>query len=354
MKIIAFLLPQFHRIPENDRWWGDGFTEWTNTRKALPLYPGHRQPNEPYGERYYDLTDPATRDWQAEVARAYGIYGFCYYHYWFGGKQLLEKPFGEVLRLGEPGFPFCLSWANESWTRKWDGGDHHVLMPQRYGNESDWAAHFRELLPAFRDERYIRVEGKPLFILYRPGSITHCERMMRCWNELAKGNGLPGIYFVRTLGGFPVPNQAGFDASLEFEPHYTFANNAAPRLWSTLKLPMGEHLVLDYDQIWAAILSRSPRRGGDKIFPGAFVNWDNTPRLGHRGQSCIGAAPDKFGWYLSKQIERAANLYGSEFLFLNAWNEWAEGAYLEPDQRDGYAYLDAVKRALLRTGYYKG
>ncbi|MEW9702187.1 glycoside hydrolase family 99-like domain-containing protein [Paenibacillus sp. SI8] len=353
MKLIAFLLPQFHRIPENDRWWGEGFTEWTNTRKASPLYANHKQPKEPLYDYYYDLTDPATRNWQAETAKSFGIYGFCYYHYWFKGKQLLEKPFQDILELGEPRFPFCLSWANEPWTRKWDGLEHHLLMPQEYGDETDWEIHFYEVLKAFRDDRYIRIDDKPLFIIYRPGNIPRCEEMLQYWNSLAKQNGLAGIFFVRTLGGFKIPNQRGFDASVEFEPHYTFAHNESNRLWSYVHIDDKKHLVFDYDQVWHSILNRSHHRDGEQIFPGAYVNWDNTPRLAHEGQSCLGASPAKFGYYLAKQMERAVTLYNSEFLFINAWNEWAEGTYLEPDKQHKYEYLEAIRKALETSGLQK-
>ncbi|UQZ32300.1 glycosyl transferase [Paenibacillus sp. PK3_47] len=349
MKLIAFLLPQFHRIPENDQWWGEGFTEWTNTRKAVPLYNRHQQPKEPLEQYYYDLSEASARNWQAEVAKTYGIYGFCYYHYWFNGKQLLERPLQEMLKSGKPDFPFCLSWANESWTRKWDGGDNELLIKQEYGDEQDWELHFYELLKAFKDERYIRIHNKPVFIIYRPGNIPRCEEMLRLWNRLARKNGLDGLYLVRTLGGFPIPSQHGFDASVEFEPHYTFAHSKSERLWSYMNLNGQEHLVFDYDEAWLSILSRSHHRNGEQIIPGAYVNWDNTPRLSYRGQSCIGASPRKFGWYLSRQIERARTLYKSDFLFINAWNEWAEGAYLEPDERHKFGYLEEVLKALKQT-----
>lgn len=352
MKLIAFLLPQFHRVPENDSWWGEGFTEWTNTRKSRPLYHGHRQPNEPLDHYYYDLTDCSARLWQANLASTYGIYGFCYYHYWFQGKRLLEKPFNQVLQLGEPHFPFCLSWANEAWTRKWDGGDHHILQPQNYGNEQDWERHFYDLLEAFKDERYIYVNNKPLFLIYRPGNIPRCEEMLHFWNNLAHKNGLEGIHFVRTLGGFAVPQQKGFDASVEFEPHYTFAHHHG-KLWHQVATDeAGQHLIVDYDSVWQSILRRSPHRDGETVYPGAFVNWDNTPRLGERGQSSIGASPRKFQHYLSLQIRRAVSTYHSEFMFINAWNEWAEGAYLEPDQHHRYGYLEAVREALADHGLY--
>lgn len=347
MKLIAFLLPQFHRIPENDRWWGEGFTEWTNIRKAVPLYHGHVQPRLPLQDYYYDLTDPAARMWQAETAKTFGIYGFCYYHYWFKGKQLLERPFQEVLESRSPDFPFCLSWANEPWTRSWDGSETDVLMAQDYGDERDWTEHFYTLLNAFKDPRYIRVEGKPMFLIYRPSSIPRCEEMLLHWRQLAARNGLKGLHLVQTLGGFPLTVQQGFDASAEFEPHYTFANCPLSSHWHKIRTYGGQqHLTVDYDKVWTSILERTPHRNGEIVYPGAFVNWDNTPRKGIDGQSSPGMTPHKFSQYLSRQVVRAKSVYNSEFMFLNAWNEWAEGAYLEPDQVSGYQNLQAVKQAL--------
>ncbi|WP_310551888.1 glycosyltransferase WbsX family protein [Paenibacillus glufosinatiresistens] len=351
MKIIAFVLPQFHAIPENDRWWGPGFTEWTNVRKAQALFPGHRQPKVPLGSIYYNLTEAATRERQAMLARRFGIYGFCYYHYWFGGgRRLLERPVQSILASGRPDFPFCLSWANEPWTRRWDGMDSDVLMPQTYGDEEDWVRHFDVLREAFLDSRYIRVEGRPMFVLYRPADIPCCTEMLECWQRLARAAGLPGLHVVRTLGGFPAGAKTeGFAASLEFEPHYTFASGEAPELWSAVPTREGELLVLDYDQLWRSILDRSPHRDGEPVYPGAFVDWDNTPRKGARGQSTLGGTPEKFGRYLARQIERAREVYESPFLFLNAWNEWAEGAFLEPDEDHGDRYLQAVRRALAES-----
>lgn len=349
MKLIAFHLPQFHRIPENDEWWGNGFTEWTNTRKASSLYPGHLQPKIPLDDYYYDLTDASARKWQADVAKSYGIYGFCYYHYWFNGKQLLERPLKQMLALGEPDFPFCLSWANESWTRRWDGGSQHILMEQTYGDEREWEAHFYELLPAFRDPRYIQVDGKPMFLIYRPTDIPRCDEMLGFWRRLAQEHELNGIYFIRTLGGFPITDQKGFDANVEFEPHYTFAHGGSTQIWRKLEMEHHPHTVVDYDLVWQLILNRSRRSDRGALIPGAFVGWDNTPRMGVRGQSTVGATPEKFHRYLSNQIKRSKILYKSEFLFINAWNEWAEGAYLEPDQHHRFAYLEAVKNALSPT-----
>lgn len=275
------------------------------------------------------------------------MYGFCYYHYWFKGQKLLERPLERMLDSGKPDFPFCLSWANESWTRKWDGSSHEVIKKQEYGDETEWDEHFAYLLTAFQDPRYIRIDNKPIFLIYRPGSIPSCERRLAYWNRLAQGHGLEGIYFVRMLGGFPLPVQSGFDASVEFEPHYTFGHSGSKRLWTTIKTNDNEdHLVFNYDEAWRHILSRSHKREGETVFPGVFTGWDNTPRLGARGQSCFGASADKFGWYVKQQLERAKSLYQSEYIFINAWNEWGEGAYLEPDQHHGFRYLEALAQAL--------
>lgn len=347
LKIIAFYLPQFHRIPENDRWWGKGFTEWTNTKKAKPLFYGHYQPREPFNDNYYNLTHPVSRNWQAQIARDYGIYGFCYYHYWFKGKQLLETPINEVLRTGEPDFPFCFSWANEPWTRRWDGNERDVLMPQDYGDEEDWKEHFNYLLKFFQDKRYIRVEDKPVFLIYRPGSIPRCEEMLLYWNHLAQENGLSGIYFINTLNSFPLYNSNGFDASLEFEPSYTVVHSNCGNIRHIVKGYNKRRLsVIDYDVVWKCILNRTVENKGNKTFPGAFIDWDNSARLGYKGTIFTGANPLKFYEYFNEQIKRAISYYDSEFLFINAWNEWAEGTYLEPDKRFGFQYLEAVKNAL--------
>lgn len=349
-KLIAFYLPQFHEIGENNKWWGEGFTEWTNTRKAKPLFPGHYQPREPYNDYYYDLMHASAREWQAILAKRYGIYGFCYYHYWFKGKRLLEKPFEEVLRIGKPNLPFCLSWANEPWTRKWDGANHHILMPQEYGEKKDWKDHFDYLIKAFLDPRYIHLDGKPIFIIYRPGNIPKCEEMLEYWNHLAIQSGLKGIYFVKTLNIFELPNVNGFDAGIEFEPHFTISHGNCNNPYKVIKSYNNrfKKSVCDYNTVWNCILKRVPDES-EKIFPGAFIDWDNSPRRGREGGVFFGANPEKFAAYLENQIRRTKELYKSEFLFINAWNEWAEGTYLEPDKRFGFRYLEAVRTAIINN-----
>ncbi len=352
IKLIAFYLPQFHEIPENNKWWGEGFTEWTNTKKSSPLFTNHYQPREPYQDYYYNLLDPSVREWQANLAKKYGIYGFCYYHYWFDGKMLLEKPFNEVLTSGKPDFPFCLSWANEPWSRRWDGSEDQVLMPQYYGREKDWQSHFNYLLRAFMDDRYIRVQDKPIFLIYRPELIPNCSEMLLYWNELAKQHGLEGIYFIRTLNGFhPLSDKTNFDASLEFEPHYTMAHGGCHRMWKGISGYNGRKLAMDYDTLWSCILNRSLVDNETKVIPGAFIDWDNTARLGENASFCVGANPTYFQNYLSEQIHRANHLYQSDLLFINAWNEWAEGTYLEPDKKLKFQYLEAVEKALRNNGY---
>ncbi|ULL20090.1 glycosyl transferase [Paenibacillus sp. H1-7] len=352
-KIIAFYLPQFHRIPENDLWWGEGFSEWTNTRKAKPLFPGHYQPREPQGDHYYDLINPKTKSWQAELARHFGIYGFCYYHYWFKGKLLLETPLQQMLESGKPDFPFCLSWANESWTRGWDGADHEVLMPQQYGNKDDWKRHFEYLLRAFKDPRYIRVNNKPLFAIYRPATIEHCTAMMNYWQQLARQHGLKGIHFVETLSGFPRKPMDGFQASLQFEPLYTTTHDLPENAFSeiviresSMETDEKKLRLYSYDNIWNRIIAREIPSSGKPSYLGAFIDWDNSPRKGENASFIYnGATPAKFGAYLQQQLGRAKRS-GTEFVFINAWNEWAEGTYLEPDKIFGLQYLEAVKHAL--------
>lgn len=351
-KLIAFYLPQFHSIPENDEWWGEGFTEWTNTKKARPLYRGHYQPREPFQFNYYDLRKSKVQHWQARLARDYGIYGFCYYHYWFKGKLLLETPLHNMLASGEPDFPFCLSWANEPWTRNWDGRSDQVLIPQEYGSRRIWKEHFHYLLNMFNDPRYIRVNNKPLFIIYRAELIEECKEMLEYWQRLARRNGLEGIYFVETMGGFPLASLDIFDARLQFEPMYTTSHDVPAhgfhQMYHAVQL-MEERsrdlTLVNYDAVWTRILERTFNGSEKKIYLGGFVDWDNTARRGKDAFVFQGASPEKFGHYL-RQLVHKANQLGNEFTFINAWNEWAEGTYLEPDQKYGYAYLEKVKQVM--------
>ena len=355
-KILAFVLPQFHAIPENDKWWGQGFTEWTNVRKARPLYPGHLQPRVP-ADGYYDLLDPRTQERQAALARGHGIHGFCYYHYWFRGKRLLEKPVEMLLESGKPDFPFCLAWANEPWTRAWDGSEREVLMPQEYGDERDWQQHFEYLLQAFRDPRYIRVQDKPMLLLYRSANIDVCEPMLRLWRQLASRAGLPGLHIVSMMTVFPVdPRSALFDAYLEFEPMHTLSRGLPYWLRRREKLIKRITKVsalfgfrarvpnsYDYGSVWQAIAARELP---PKTYPGAFPDWDNSPRRSlERSIVMRNFNGEAFEAGIRAQL-RKAQQSNAEFVFINAWNEWGEGAYLEPDEQRGTFFLDAIRNAV--------
>ena len=374
MKIIAFYLPQFHNIPENDEWWGNGFTEWTNVKKAKPLYEGHKQPRVPLGENYYNLLDDNVKIWQADLAKKYGVYGFCYYHYWFNGKMLLEKPMEQMLANKEVDMPFCICWANEPWTKAWVGDERKLLIAQEYGKEEEWKQHFMYLLPFFKDERYITKDGKPLFVFYRPDIVPCMKEMIETWDKLAKENGLSGITFAFQSGDYDWNNSKEanlFDYDIEFQPpyasHWLYSNDGkfvsalkkCRRLlagWAGKKFgidlyrygtaqykKMTGQTVANYDSMWQKIIEAKPVRSNS--IPGAFVKWDNTPRHGERGQINVGT-PEKFEYYLSKQIKHAREDYHEDMIFMYAWNEWAEGGYLEPDEDDKYGYLEAIKRAL--------
>lgn len=374
MKIITFYLPQFHRIPENDEWWGEGFTEWVNMKKAKPAFEGHYQPRVPLDGNYYDLTDPETMRWQVKLANEYGIYGWCLYHYWFNGKLLLEKPVEHLLNDKSLNIHYCLSWANEPWTNGWATEKAKVLIAQRYGREKEWKEHFDYLLPFFRDERYIKVSGKPLFVIYKTDIIPDMNEMLDYYQKMAKDAGLPGICFAYQAlyqNKPTMPDDSRFDLNIYYEPPYAIrdlTHQKHPKLRAVKRkvecflnmhtkinierLSMSTGLKLfDYDKVWDAILKRNPL--SEKCVPGAYIDWDNTPRRPTRGSIHQGATPEKFQSYLSKQIKRAKTVFHKDMIFLFAWNEWAEGGYIEPDERYKYGYLEAVKNALLENGELK-
>lgn len=360
-KIIAFHLPQFHRIPENDLWWGEGFTEWTNVKKARPLFRSHYQPRIPKDSRYYDLMNPEIQDWQAELAGQHGIYGFCYYHYWFNGKQLLQRPVEQLLERGKPDFPFCLAWANEPWTRAWDGGDKHILMPQTYGDTDEWRQHIRYLIKAFQDPRYIRVRGKPMLLIYRSSTIRVLRPMLETWQEELQQANLPGIHLVSMATAFdPDPRVHLFDAFADFEPMLTLRNLPSkvknPERWYAKLARLGWALTgragkpprtFDYVSIWRVIMDR---RITANHYPGAFADWDNSPRRGLNSSLLLRNFDRKtFAAGINIQLRKARDAE-AEFLFFNAWNEWAEGTYLEPDEQRGLFFLQTIKEALTNQG----
>lgn len=373
MKTIAFYLPQFHAIPENDAWWGEGFTEWVNMKKAQPLYEGHYQPRIPLNNNYYNLLDPEVLRWQAGLAKEYGVYGFCFYHYWFDGHMLLEKPMELLLQHKDIDLPFCVCWANEPWTKAWVSKQDNILIAQRYGDRKEWTEHFNYFLPFFQDPRYIKNDGKPLVIVYRPDLIECLNDMLDCWQELARENGLPGLEFGYQQIHLDLQkdkDDSRFTYNIEYQPAYANHDLSKGRLtllrsikrWLTPRLQKiginieqvrAEGLIKrDYDTVWQAVLNRQPE--SEKHVPGAFVDWDNTPRRQEKGSVFVGATPEKFEKYMTQQIRRAKEIYHKDMLFLFAWNEWAEGGYMEPDEKFGHAYLEALRNALKANGEFNG
>jgi len=338
VRVIAFYLPQFHPIPENDAWWGKGFTEWTNTVKARPLFPGHYQPHLPSELGFYDLRVPETRATQARLAAAHGVSAFCYYHYWFAGRRLLQRPFEEVLASGEPDFPFCLCWANQSWTGVWHGAPDRVLVEQTYPGEADHVAHFNTLLPAFRDRRYLRVEGKPLFCIYAPTELPNAAGAMALWRRLAQDAGLPGLHLVGCT------NSIRLDA-----PRFGLDAVVVSPLPRTRKdRPPGMPTVHEYGKVAPALAAQTVP--GTVNYPCVIPNWDNTPRAGVSGMVLHNSTPDMFRRQLQIALERArSNWPEQQVVFVKSWNEWAEGNHLEPDQAYGRAYLEVVREMLRMT-----
>ncbi len=354
-RLIAFYLPQYHPIPENDEWWGKDFTDWKNVAKARPLFRGHNQPHIPAELGYYDLRNPEVRQAQAELAKQYSIYGFCYHHYWFQGRRILNRPFDEVLASGKPDFPFCLNWANENWSRRWDGSKHQLLIEQKYSEEDD-ARHIEYLIPIFKDGRYIKLQGKPLFLIYKGHHLPDPLKTTELWRERASAAGLPGLYLckIESNGDQSNSSQLGFDAAVQFPPHHVENNNyqRKGKVWDVLRAiglsetAYGEHNISDYQAVAQSLISK--KDPDYKFFPGIVPGWDNTPRRKRKGWILKNSSPKAYENWLKLIIQKKAknNFTEENLIFINAWNEWAEGAYLEPDQKFGRAYLEATKRAV--------
>ena len=374
-RIIGLYLPQYHPIPENDEWWGKGFTEWTNVAKARPLFRGHYQPRIPADLGFYDLRLPEIREQQAQLAREAGLEGFCYYHYWFGnGRQLLERPFNEVLASGKPDFPFCLCWANHDWTSKtWQKGNNFrrdsMIMKMEYSKE-DYVRHFNYVLPAFRDPRYITVDGKPLFAVWAPHHIPDAREFIDLWQQLARENGLPGIHFVGHTdnAGKGLPGQAadyysadkakeyyqavldlGFDAVMSsgYRRAVALLQGKTRMMWRMLsgKTFAPTYSKMDYSRLMANYYV--PEDAGENIYPTLLPQWDRTPRAGKNSEIVVDSTPDRF----QETVETAIELIRQkepehQLLFLKAWNEWGEGDYVEPDLKFGHGYIQAIRQAI--------
>jgi lipopolysaccharide biosynthesis protein/glycosyltransferase involved in cell wall biosynthesis len=346
-RLIAFYLPQFHPILENDEWWGEGFTEWTNVANAEPLFTGHYQPHLPADLGFYDLRVAETRQAQADLAREAGIHAFCYYHYWFNGKLLLERPFNEVLESGRPDFPFCLCWANEHWSRRWDGRGEDVLQPQSYGEQDD-VEHIRWLMPALADPRAVKVNGKPVFIVYQARELPDPARTADAWRRELREAGLPDLYLVAVETGWDAgwdATQLGFDAKVLFQPQFSILQTVPQ---AAVDGPEGLR-VFDYNEAWPAL--SKPEPVAYRRYETVCSGWDNSTRTGTRGWLLHNATPEAYESWLGQAVSRSRDLPpGERLVFLNAWNEWAEGAHLEPDLRHGGTYLEATRRALWSAG----
>jgi lipopolysaccharide biosynthesis protein len=347
MELSALYLPQFHPIAENNEWWGDGFTEWTNVRRATPMFAGHRQPVVPGELGYYDLRDPDVRERQAELARDYGVTSFCYWHYWFGGRQLLERPFNEVLASGAPTLPFFLGWANQSWSGVWHGDPNRILVEQTYPPGDD-QRHFDALVPAFRDERYVRRNDRPVLLIFCPAELPNPSAFVDSWQAMARSAGLDGLYLVAWLEGrewgvnYTSHHADGFDAGLYV--HFPFRRSLSARTREHLRArherwgPTRYHYARDLPAPIETIAG--------VVHASAQPNWDNTPRTHRRGAVITNSAPDRFETHLAQaltlELARPAN---QQLCVIKSWNEWAEGNYVEPDDRFGRGWLEAIRNA---------
>ena len=356
MKVMCMYLPQYHTFPENDAWWGKGYTEWTSVKAAKPLMKEHHQPKVPLGQRYYDLVKEGVKTWawQASMAEKYGIYGFSIYQYWFCGKQLMEKPMEILLEHKEIPLRYQICWANETWTRTWYGLENEVLMKQEYGEQKEWEAHFSYLLPFFRDERYIKIEGKPVFQIYRTTDIKDLKEMKKYFEKRAREEGFPGIYFVggKTAGEQETRTNL-LDGYYTFEPGYTLKHGLSAMQQKKYECSVLVKSIMNrfckrkrlerMIPIKWIYQSIEKREYAPHEYPGLIAEWDNTPRRSYKGLLYTGASPERFQKTLAVLKYKLKNRI-DDYVYINAWNEWGEGAVLEPEEKSGYAYLEAVRK----------
>lgn len=369
MKIIPAYLPQFHTTPENDEWWGKGFTDWDNLRGAKPLFEGHYQPRVPLNSNYYDLSDIETLRWQCKIAREFGIYGFSFYHYWFNGHLLLEKPMEMLLAHPEIDINYCICWANHDWTNSWKAGKENArtLIAHDFEDEEDWARHFNYMLQFFKDPRYITENNKPYLVIYVPHLIKKINKMLDLWTEMAKQNGFDGLTFIYQSAASatdPFWDRSRFNYGIEFHPGYaemmnehrvkTMIVNYLMRYTRKLKKLIGykgslvreknDLTIKSYEELWQRILMLRPK--DETMIPSGVVDWDNTPRYLNRGKVYLGANPEIFKRYFRQLVLNTRNYYKKDMIFFFAWNEWTEGGYLEPDQKFSFGYLEAIRDVL--------
>ncbi len=361
-RVIALYLPQYYITETNNKWYGNGFTEWTNVGKARPLFKNHYQPKVPADLGYYNLKDSEIRQKQAELAKKAGIEGFCYYHYWFGeGRQELEVPFSEVVKFKEPDFPFCLCWANQSWYSKFWNGDaecsHKIIVEQKYDNDEWIEKHFYNLLEAFKDERYIKINGKLLFMIYRPLEYTGVKNFMCIWNNLAYKNNLLGFHFIgqanneldvnKILGlGLNGVNIVRKD---EYLQNWRYSNKVSKLFYKLCRVSGLAPYRYNYKSIYKFFIKQNGIESNENIYPTIIPNWDHSPRSGKRGSIFYNSTPNNFEYHLKHVLELTSNKQTNKqtnIVFLKSWNEWGEGNYIEPCLRYGHGYIDVLNKYL--------
>lgn len=356
-KVLALYLPQYYETEYNNNWWGEGYTEWTACKRSKPLFKGHYQPRIPYNNNYYDLTNLNDIKSQIDMAKKYGVDGFSIYHYYSRHQKLLEKPTEIILNNKELDINFCLNWANHDWKKLWFGQDETVLWKQEYGGVDDWKLHFEYCLQFFKDDRYVKVDNKPVFFIYASWHFEEVNLFIESWNIWAKEVGFDGIYFVKTIDSRNNEQKGRFNATFYREPFCTFSHSFSKRYFIKryVKVRFAKKInkLLDrynvgvigdkfsYDRTWEYILKR---KLDSSVIPGAFCDWDNSARKRYNSHIAINANPEKFEIYFSKLYKNSVQ-NKVPFIVINAWNEWAEGAYLEPDEKYGFQYLEAIKKA---------
>lgn len=373
VKAIAMYFPQFHEISENNLWWGKGFTDWDNVKAGKPLFEGHRQPRVPLQENYYDLSNEDVIQWQAQLAKQYGIYGFSIYHYWFDGKLLLEKPKEIILNNPDIDIKYCLTWANETWARRWEGDDHKILQLQTHiPTKEKWKQHFDYLLPYFKDKRAIRIDDKIVFLIYRPHLVDNIGDMLEYWRELAKEKGIRDFYFI-AVSSFKQHNRSlidCFDGVLLFQPHMATNTTTVkgisvliedllrrlPETWverfrALHKKTLNKYVKHDYQTVCEVALKQKALYSPKDTYNMAFLEWDNTARYKDKSTLYNGCTPKIFEFEFQRLVHQAKmNEYDKRIVFINAWNEWAEGTYLEPDTNYEYSYLEIIEN-VVRNSY---